>query len=77
MSFLCSHLHQGVLLIQLFSLILQFLTIFKSHFFSEDAEALAQLLTLAQWIQTVLARISGYNMKHAKGLLKIYFMLPI
>lgn len=34
---------------------------------SENAEALAQLLTLAQWIQTVLARISGYNMKHAKG----------
>jgi E3 ubiquitin-protein ligase UBR1 len=34
---------------------------------SENAEALAQLLTLAQWIQTVLARISGYNMKHTKG----------
>ncbi|XP_012933891.2 E3 ubiquitin-protein ligase UBR1 isoform X2 [Heterocephalus glaber] len=34
---------------------------------SENAEALAQLLTLARWIQTVLARISGYNMKHAKG----------
>uniref|UniRef100_A0A8C6RL83 E3 ubiquitin-protein ligase n=1 Tax=Nannospalax galili TaxID=1026970 RepID=A0A8C6RL83_NANGA len=33
----------------------------------ENAEALAQFLTLAQWIQTVLARISGYNMKHAKG----------
>ncbi|ERE70842.1 E3 ubiquitin-protein ligase [Cricetulus griseus] len=34
---------------------------------SENAEALAQLLTLARWIQTVLARISGYKMKHAKG----------
>lgn len=34
---------------------------------SENAEALSQLLTLARWIQTVLARISGYNMKHAKG----------
>nr|XP_004660942.1 E3 ubiquitin-protein ligase UBR1 isoform X1 [Jaculus jaculus] len=34
---------------------------------SENAEALAQLLTLARWIQTVLARISGYNMKHTKG----------
>ncbi|XP_052039314.1 E3 ubiquitin-protein ligase UBR1 isoform X2 [Apodemus sylvaticus] len=34
---------------------------------SENAEALAQLLTLARWIQTVLARISGYNLKHAKG----------
>ncbi|KAH0503276.1 E3 ubiquitin-protein ligase UBR1, partial [Microtus ochrogaster] len=34
---------------------------------SENAEALAQLLTLARWIQTVLARISGYKMKHSKG----------
>ncbi|KAL1785370.1 E3 ubiquitin-protein ligase UBR1 [Sigmodon hispidus] len=34
---------------------------------SENAEALVQLLTLARWIQTVLARISGYNVKHAKG----------
>ncbi|KAK1338981.1 hypothetical protein QTO34_019650 [Cnephaeus nilssonii] len=34
---------------------------------SENAEALAQLLTLARWIPTVLARISGYNIKHAKG----------
>uniref|UniRef100_A0A452U1Q2 E3 ubiquitin-protein ligase n=1 Tax=Ursus maritimus TaxID=29073 RepID=A0A452U1Q2_URSMA len=44
---------------------------------SENAEALAQLLTLAQWIQTVLARISGYNMKHAKGLLKIILYLAV
>ncbi|KAK2500010.1 hypothetical protein MC885_010340 [Smutsia gigantea] len=34
---------------------------------SESAEALAQLLTLERWMQTLLARISGYNMKHAKG----------
>ncbi|XP_036101829.1 E3 ubiquitin-protein ligase UBR1 isoform X8 [Molossus molossus] len=34
---------------------------------SENAEALAQLLTLARWIPTVLARISGYNIKHTKG----------
>uniref|UniRef100_A0A8C0XLZ1 E3 ubiquitin-protein ligase n=1 Tax=Castor canadensis TaxID=51338 RepID=A0A8C0XLZ1_CASCN len=44
---------------------------------SENAEALAQLLTLAQWIQTVLARISGYNMKHTKGLLKFILYLLI
>uniref|UniRef100_A0A2K6EIX3 E3 ubiquitin-protein ligase n=1 Tax=Propithecus coquereli TaxID=379532 RepID=A0A2K6EIX3_PROCO len=34
---------------------------------SENAEALAQLLPLARWIQTVLTRISGYNIRHAKG----------
>uniref|UniRef100_A0A8C7BK94 E3 ubiquitin-protein ligase n=1 Tax=Neovison vison TaxID=452646 RepID=A0A8C7BK94_NEOVI len=34
---------------------------------SENTEAVGQLLTLEQWIQTVLARISGYNMKHARG----------
>ncbi|KAB1277143.1 E3 ubiquitin-protein ligase UBR1 [Camelus dromedarius] len=34
---------------------------------SENTEVLAQHLTLARWIQTVLARITGYNMKHAKG----------
>uniref|UniRef100_A0A8C4M5C4 E3 ubiquitin-protein ligase n=1 Tax=Equus asinus asinus TaxID=83772 RepID=A0A8C4M5C4_EQUAS len=33
----------------------------------KDAEAVAQHMTLARWIHTILARISGYNMKHAKG----------
>lgn len=46
-------------------------------FFSESAEALAQLLTLARWIQTLLARISGYNMKHAKGLFKVILYLAM
>lgn len=34
-------------------------------------------MTLARWIHTILARISGYNMKHAKGLLKITFYLAV
>ncbi|KAB1277145.1 E3 ubiquitin-protein ligase UBR1 [Camelus dromedarius] len=44
---------------------------------SENTEVLAQHLTLARWIQTVLARITGYNMKHAKGLLKIILYLAV
>ena len=48
---------------------------FQISIFSENTEPLAQLLTLERWIQTVLARITGYNMKHVKGLLKIILYL--
>ncbi|XP_032917905.1 E3 ubiquitin-protein ligase UBR1 isoform X1 [Catharus ustulatus] len=34
---------------------------------SEDAEAVAQILSLARWLEIVTARISGYSMKNAKG----------
>ncbi|NWX32433.1 UBR1 ligase, partial [Notiomystis cincta] len=34
---------------------------------SEDAEAVAQILSLARWLEIVTARISGYNVKNAKG----------
>ncbi|XP_038596898.1 E3 ubiquitin-protein ligase UBR1 [Tachyglossus aculeatus] len=34
---------------------------------SEDAEAVAQLLTPARWLEIVMARIAGYQQKSAKG----------
>ncbi|XP_074145507.1 E3 ubiquitin-protein ligase UBR1 isoform X1 [Sminthopsis crassicaudata] len=34
---------------------------------SENAEAVAQLLSLSRWIETVMAQISGYTVKNAKG----------
>ncbi|RMC00510.1 hypothetical protein DUI87_23124 [Hirundo rustica rustica] len=34
---------------------------------SEDAEAVAQILSLARWLEIVTVRISGYSMKNAKG----------
>ncbi|NXP54782.1 UBR1 ligase, partial [Heliornis fulica] len=34
---------------------------------SEDAEAVAQILTLAKWLEIIVVRISGYSVKNAKG----------
>ncbi|KAK2532278.1 Ubr1 [Columba guinea] len=34
---------------------------------SEDAEAVAQILSLARWLEIIIARISGYSVKNAKG----------
>uniref|UniRef100_A0A8C3HHS2 E3 ubiquitin-protein ligase n=1 Tax=Chrysemys picta bellii TaxID=8478 RepID=A0A8C3HHS2_CHRPI len=34
---------------------------------SEDSEAVAQILTLARWLEIVMARISGYSAKNTKG----------
>ncbi|KAJ7403188.1 hypothetical protein BTVI_80135 [Pitangus sulphuratus] len=34
---------------------------------SEDAEAVAQILSLARWLEIVTGRISGYSVKNAKG----------
>ncbi|XP_050830777.1 E3 ubiquitin-protein ligase UBR1 isoform X1 [Serinus canaria] len=34
---------------------------------SEDAEAVAQILSLARWLEIVMVRISGYSVKKAKG----------
>ncbi|NXI40148.1 UBR1 ligase, partial [Galbula dea] len=34
---------------------------------SEDAEAVAQILSLARWLEIVIVRISGYSVKNAKG----------
>ncbi|KAF4787924.1 ubiquitin protein ligase E3 component n-recognin 1 [Turdus rufiventris] len=34
---------------------------------SEDAEAVAQILSLARWLEIVTTRVSGYSMKNAKG----------
>ncbi|XP_036239822.1 E3 ubiquitin-protein ligase UBR1 isoform X2 [Molothrus ater] len=34
---------------------------------SEDAEAVAQILSLARWLEIVTVRISGYSVKNAKG----------
>ncbi|KAJ7413492.1 hypothetical protein WISP_90316 [Willisornis vidua] len=34
---------------------------------SEDAEAIAQILSLAKWLEIVTVRISGYSVKNAKG----------
>ncbi|KAG8505315.1 E3 ubiquitin-protein ligase UBR1 [Galemys pyrenaicus] len=33
---------------------------------SKDAEVVSPVLTLARWIQNILARITGYNMTHVK-----------
>uniref|UniRef100_A0A8B9QUZ7 E3 ubiquitin-protein ligase n=1 Tax=Anas platyrhynchos TaxID=8839 RepID=A0A8B9QUZ7_ANAPL len=33
---------------------------------SEDAEAVAQILSLARWLEIILVRISGYSVKNAK-----------
>nr|XP_021389204.1 E3 ubiquitin-protein ligase UBR1 isoform X4 [Lonchura striata domestica] len=34
---------------------------------SEDAEAVAQILSLARWLEIVTVRISGYSVKNTKG----------
>ncbi|KAM7109239.1 LOW QUALITY PROTEIN: E3 ubiquitin-protein ligase UBR1 [Ciconia maguari] len=34
---------------------------------SEDAEAVAQILSLARWLEIIIVRISGYSVKNAKG----------
>ncbi|CAM5121887.1 unnamed protein product [Eretmochelys imbricata] len=34
---------------------------------SEDAEAVAQVLSLARWLEIVMARILGYSLKNTKG----------
>ncbi|NWW52120.1 UBR1 ligase, partial [Pedionomus torquatus] len=34
---------------------------------SEDAEAVAQILSLARWLEIITARISGYSLKNTKG----------
>uniref|UniRef100_A0A8C4XR57 E3 ubiquitin-protein ligase n=1 Tax=Falco tinnunculus TaxID=100819 RepID=A0A8C4XR57_FALTI len=34
---------------------------------SEDAEAVAQILSLARWMEIIIVRISGYSVKNAKG----------
>uniref|UniRef100_A0A803YPZ6 E3 ubiquitin-protein ligase n=1 Tax=Meleagris gallopavo TaxID=9103 RepID=A0A803YPZ6_MELGA len=44
---------------------------------SEDAEAVAQILSLARWLETIIVRISGYNVKNAKGLLSSFWTLLI
>uniref|UniRef100_A0A8C5U7A5 E3 ubiquitin-protein ligase n=1 Tax=Malurus cyaneus samueli TaxID=2593467 RepID=A0A8C5U7A5_9PASS len=36
---------------------------------SEDAEAVAQILSLARWLEIVTVRISGYSARNTKGLL--------
>uniref|UniRef100_A0A8D2J7Y9 E3 ubiquitin-protein ligase n=1 Tax=Varanus komodoensis TaxID=61221 RepID=A0A8D2J7Y9_VARKO len=37
---------------------------------SEDADMVAQLLSLKKWIEIVIARISGFNKKNIEGLVK-------
>ncbi|NXN30723.1 UBR1 ligase, partial [Nycticryphes semicollaris] len=34
---------------------------------SEDAEAVAQILSLGRWLEIITARISGYSLKNTKG----------